>query len=158
MRSFTSELNKSFHDRTSLLCSLNVISLLNHKDEIELLLTDNKIDILVVNETRLDPTVDENLIQISGYNHDRCERNRQGGVVLVYIKDCINYEARSHLPSSLLELIAIEIKPKFSKPFLLLLWYRPPNYKPDDFEQVEKLLCLETSTVTTIPRRTKTKW
>ena len=32
--------------------------------------------------------------------------------------------------------IAIEIKPKYGKPFLSLSWYRP-NYKPDDFEQIE---------------------
>ena len=56
---------------------------------------------------------------------------------LVHIIDSINYEARSHLPCSLLELIAIEIKPKYGKPFLLLSWYRPPDYKLDDFEQIE---------------------
>ena len=53
-----------------LICSLNVVSLLKHKDEIERLLTDNKIDILAVNETRLDPTVHKNLIQISGNNYE----------------------------------------------------------------------------------------
>ena len=110
---------------------------MKHKDEIELLLTDNTTDILAVNETRLDSTVDKNLIQISEYGHERCDRSRQEGVVLVYIKDSINYEARSHLPCSLLELTAIEIKPNCSKPFLLLSRYRPPNYKSDDFEQIE---------------------
>ena len=57
---------------------------------------------------------DQNLIQISGYNHERCDRNRQGGGVL---------------PCSLLEVIAIEINPKCSKPFLSLSWYRPGDFE-----------------------------
>ena len=38
----------------SLICSLNAPSLLKHKDEIEVLLNENRIDILAVNETKLD--------------------------------------------------------------------------------------------------------
>ena len=39
----------------SLICSLSIVLLLKHKDEIELLVINNNIDILVVNETRPEP-------------------------------------------------------------------------------------------------------
>ena len=39
-----------------LICSLNAPSLVKHKDEIEILAVENKIDIITVNETKLENT------------------------------------------------------------------------------------------------------
>ena len=55
--------------RGLLICSLNAPSLLKHKSEIEMLLRDNKIDILTLNETKIDEIADDSLISINGYFH-----------------------------------------------------------------------------------------
>ena len=47
-------------------CSLNVPSLLKHKVEIEMLLRENKIDILALNEAKISETVCDSLIIIEG--------------------------------------------------------------------------------------------
>ena len=96
-----------------MICSLNAPSLLKHKDEIEMLLHDNKIDILALNETKLDETISKCHTEIEGYNHERYDRNRHGGGVCIYLKSSINYELvdiASHQDG--LELISLEIKPK----------------------------------------------
>ena len=50
-----------------LICSLNAPSLLKHKVEIEMLLRENKIDILALIETKISETVCDSLIIIEGY-------------------------------------------------------------------------------------------
>ena len=66
-----------------LICSLNAPFLLKHKAEIEMLLRENKIDILALNETKICDIVSDALISIHGYNHERCDKNLHGGGVLV---------------------------------------------------------------------------
>ena len=51
-------------------------SLLKHKDEIEMLLRVNNIDILALNETKIDETISSCYTEIDGYNHERFDRNR----------------------------------------------------------------------------------
>ena len=73
-----------------LVCSLKVPSVLKHKVEIEILLRENKIDMLALNETNISEKVCDTLISIDGYNHECYDRN--GGGVLFYIKDTITYD------------------------------------------------------------------
>ena len=107
--------------RGLLICSLNAPSLLKHKSEIEMLLRDNKIDILALNETKIDEIADDSLISIDGYFHERHDRNRHGGGVLIYIKDTITYEKLQIDDTKLcdLETITIQVKPKCAKPFVM---------------------------------------
>ena len=69
-----------------LIWSLNVCLLLKHKPEIEVLLHDNNIDILALNETKLDPNILKCHTDIDGYHHERFNRNRHGSGICVYIK------------------------------------------------------------------------
>ena len=77
-------------------------------------------DILALNETRLDNTISDSLITLSGFNLMRRDRNRSGGGVCAYIRNCINYRRRLDLENDSLELIALEINKPNSKPFLVL--------------------------------------
>ena len=43
---------------------LNIVSLPKHLDEIRLLLHDKKMDVLALNETRLDPTISDELVNV----------------------------------------------------------------------------------------------
>ena len=90
---------------------------------------ENKIDILALNETKLDR-------KIAGYTVLRCDRNSHGGGVAIYVLDTLNFEHRIDN----LEMICIELKSKCSKPFILLAWYRPPNYETETLTEENTLL------------------
>ena len=58
---------------------LNVASLVKHLDELPLMFLDKKLDVLAINETRLDSTISDGLVSIDGYNVLRADRDRNGG-------------------------------------------------------------------------------
>ena len=64
---------------------LNVASLTKYIDEIRLLLYDKKLDVLALNETRLDSSISDELLTIDGYDIIRADRNRNGGGVCIFI-------------------------------------------------------------------------
>ncbi|CAH3193083.1 unnamed protein product, partial [Porites evermanni] len=49
------------------------------------------LDLLAVNETRLDSTITDNLVHIDGYSILRKDRNRNSGGVCIYLRSNINY-------------------------------------------------------------------
>ena len=101
------------------------------------------IHILALNETKLDKSIDDSLVGIEGYTIKRCDRDRHGGGVAIYIKDTMLDKStmREDLPKSNLELVCIEIKPFRAAPFFVMAWYRPPNVSVDAFDQME--VCLQ---------------
>ena len=50
------------------LASLKINKLITHTDEIRILLVHNEIDILSINETKLNETISDNEVNISSYN------------------------------------------------------------------------------------------
>ena len=83
-----------------LICSLNVSSLLKHKDELEILMTENKIDIILINETKLDDTIRDKQVAIECFSLLRLNRNRHGGGVAFYIRETVNYEHQIDIKTS----------------------------------------------------------
>ena len=74
------------------IASLNINSLLKHIDELRVLISNSTIDILAINESKIDDSVFENEINILiGYNMIRNDRNRFGGGVVLYIRDTISF-------------------------------------------------------------------
>ncbi|RMX42805.1 hypothetical protein pdam_00022488 [Pocillopora damicornis] len=53
---------------------LNIASLPKHIDELRVLLSDNPLDQLSINETRLDDSVNDDEVYIPGYDIIRCDR------------------------------------------------------------------------------------
>ena len=99
--------------------SLNITSLLKHIDDFRVFLTDQNIDVLAINETRLNESIFDQ-VKFQGYNiirRDRSTNGRFGGSVCFYIRSNISYSVRSDLDSQLLEMMAIEIRKHNSKPF-----------------------------------------
>ena len=70
---------------------LNINSLTKHIDELRILLFDYSIDIISINETKLDDTIKSCEVHIPGYEFIRRDRNRQGGGVGFCIKTSINF-------------------------------------------------------------------
>ena len=60
---------------------LNICSLTCHYDELCVFMEDRAIDILGLNETRLDNTIADSQFDIEGYDIIRRDRNRHGGGV-----------------------------------------------------------------------------
>ena len=105
---------------------LNINSLIKHIDDLRILLVNRSIDILSINETKLDDSIKSCKVRIPGYEFIRCDRNRQGGGVGFYIKTSTNFAVHSDLYVSNLENLCIEIRKPNSRPFLIATWYRPP--------------------------------
>ena len=83
-------------------------------------------DILCINETRLDNTINDN-IKIPGYDIIRRDRDRNRGRVTIYIRSTINYKKHVEFIPENLEAICLEIQKQKAKPILIVTWYRLPN-------------------------------
>ena len=55
-----------------------------------ILLESKSIDILLINESKIDDTVLHNETYLSGYNIIRNDRNRNGGVIM-YLKQLLSF-------------------------------------------------------------------
>jgi hypothetical protein len=78
-------------------------------DEIKEVPTDNIVDLLIISETKLDESFNDNLFSVDGYKVQRRDRNQYGGGLLTFI--------RSDFPSSRKHFIS-------SKLYRMLLMFR----------------------------------
>ena len=95
------------------MANLNITSLLKHIDELRILLADSPVDVLSINETRLDDSVKDSDVYIPCYEiirRDREMNGRFGGGVCFYIRTNINYMLRSDLNIPDLENLCLEIR------------------------------------------------
>ena len=96
---------------------------------------------MALNETRLAPYVSDSHVIINNCSIPvRCDLNRQGGGVAIYVKDTISYKIRDDLPIGGLEIVCIEVQLRCSSPFIVLAWYRPPNYDKLRLIELEQIL------------------
>ena len=113
--------------------------MMTHFDELKLLIETNKPDIIGISETKLDKTVNDCDVDISGYRVIRRDRNCYGDGVLIYISESLNFNHREDLDFDL-ESISVEIKVGKYKPFLVTIIYRPPDKPVSYFDQIESLI------------------
>ena len=105
----------------------NVRSLLPKLPEIRLFLARTKATVFAASETWLDATVNDNELQIPGFNVIRRDRNRNGGGVALFIRDNIAFNPRPDLAVDGLEATWVELLPPKTKGILVCSMYRPPN-------------------------------
>ena len=106
--------------------TLNLNSIRYKFEELKLLVLDN-IDVLVVNETKLDSTFPVNQFKITGFNMYRIDRTDSGGGTIIYVRDDISCkELDKHTFPSDVEGIFVELNLKKYK-ILLLGTYSPPS-------------------------------
>ena len=77
------------------------------------LLADRPVDVLSINETRLDNLVADSDVNIPGYEiirGDRMTNGRFGGGVCFYVRTSVNYCLRSDFNINQLENLCIEIR------------------------------------------------
>ena len=112
------------------MASLNINSLLAHIDDLRVFIDNSNIDILAINESKLDFSVDDDQVYLTGFDiirKDRLHNGRSGGGVCIYLRSSLNFRICEDLLNDNLECILVEISNTRSKPFLVSTWYRPPN-------------------------------
>ena len=125
------------------MAALNINSLLAHFDDLKVFVLDSKIDVLAINETKIDSSVNDNEIYLPGFEvvrKDRSVYGRSGGRVCIYLRSNINYQIRDDLCDDQLECVVVEIIRPHSRPFIVSTWYKPPNSPQDIFRQFESLI------------------
>ena len=121
------------------MASLNITSLMKHIHELSILLNDQYFDIVAINETRLDPTIADNLVQIDGYSILRKDRNRNGGGVCLYLRSTINYKIRDDFVNEF-EVLTVDIMKPSSRTFNVTVFYRPPSCTEGFFKNLENII------------------
>lgn len=119
---------------------LNITSLTKYIDQLRIYLDGEPLDILSINETRLDSTIDDSHININGYCIVRKDRNRGGGGVAIYYRNHLSITSREELVPEGVEAVCIEISKSKCKPFLVASLYRPPNAKIEIFDKIQTLV------------------
>ena len=122
------------------IASLNITSLTKHIDELRILLANHPLDVISINETRLDKGILNSEIYIPGNEIVRRDRNRNGGGVCFYIKTAINYSLPTDLHINNSQNLCLEIRKPNSKPFVIVSWYWPPISPNEVFSSLENLI------------------
>lgn len=122
------------------MASLNIASLVLHIDELRILLAKQCLDVLCLNETRLDSTISDNIVHIDGYEIIRRDRNRNGGGVCIYIRTSMTYSLRNDFANDQYETLSIDISKPNSSPFNVTALYRPPGCDDDFFVNLENII------------------
>ena len=92
---------------------------MKHKDELFIFISKQHFDVLCINETRLDSSINSSEVNIAGYDLIRKDRNRNGGGMAIYVRSVIPYINRTELISDTVEAICVEIRKPKSKPLLI---------------------------------------
>ena len=122
------------------IASLNLVSLYKHIDQLRIYMLSKTVDILGINETRLDSSIQNGEVSIPGYTLERKDRNRNGGGVALYTRDSINYKRLTDLPDHNTELISIQVSKPKAKPFIVCTWYRLPRSTTEIMNRFEDVL------------------
>ena len=121
--------------------SLNINSIRNKFEQLKYFIKD-EIDILLINETKLDESFPTAQFSIEGFSKlHRLDRNENGGGILLYVKENIPSKILSkHYFSCDMEGIFIEINLRKVK-WVLFGTYHPPSQNDQYyFDQVERAL------------------
>ena len=115
-----------------LIAHLNINSLKNKFTEIHEILGQSLVDMLVLAETKLDSSFNNNIYSFTGFKMERKDRDRYGGGIIVYVRDDLPFRRRKDLECEHLESICFELALNKRK-WGILAVYKPPNTKNELF-------------------------
>ena len=96
----------------------------------------HSIDIISINETHLDSTINNFEINIPGFSLYRNDRNRHGGGVAFYVRETISHTLRADLSMTDIESLWVEMKSPDGTSYLLCSMYRPPSASHDYYDKM----------------------
>ena len=119
--------------------NLNINSVYPKFDQMKFSLQ-GRVNILILTETKLDESFPTTQFLIEGYSKPfRLDRNRNGGGLLVYIREDIpSKELKSHTLAEDIEGIFIEINLRKCKWLLFATYHPPSQYDKYFFDQVSR--------------------
>ena len=117
------------------LACINVDSLCKHIEEICYILINSLLEVLAINDSKLDDTIFDTEVYILGYIIIW-----SGSGVALYIRENLSYTSRIGLVSDTLEMICVEINLPHSRLFLVCTWYRPLSVEMQLFDEYEKFV------------------
>ena len=112
----------------------NCRSLLPKIDELATLFSAYKPDVVCLVETWLCMDILDTEISIPNYSIIRLDRNRHGGGVALYIRNCVSYNTVLY-GSTGLEVIVVSLS-KSNFKLCLCVFYRPPSSPPAIFDNL----------------------
>ena len=101
-----------------------------HNSEIASLLSKHHINILCLNETKLQPCTN---IEFDGYHTERKDHNSRGGGVAILIHNDIHYERLNTLDHYNLELVLFKVITNYKTLHLITIYVPPRKSVTDDF-------------------------
>ena len=120
--------------------SLNIFFLMPHIDELRIMISNEEPHIIGINETKIDPSIDDCQIIVDGYDIIRKDRDLNGGGVALYIHKSLNFKQCDDLHKYEVEAVSAEIKARNYKPFIVTSLYRPPDNFVSHFDEIEALV------------------
>ena len=78
-------------------------------------MNDRNIDVMGLNETRLEQNIPNSTVNISDYKIYRKDRNAAGGGVAIYVRETLPHSQRIDIGDSDLEIVYIEVMPKMQR-------------------------------------------
>ena len=120
------DLFKPFRKRGLHFLHINVNSLPSKIEELRNIVGHTKPVILGITESKLDSSIPDQEVNISGYSILRNDRNRNGGGVACYIRADLCFNRRNVFSSSIEYVFFDLLIPKI-KPISIGIFYRPPN-------------------------------
>ncbi len=130
--------------------ALNVRSLFRHKEEIEMLLMRSQLDILLLSETFLNYSVNNNLMEIKGYNFFRMDRDggsgkKGGGGLCVYSRPDykVTHLTEKNLCTPDIEIMWLCFDLKDTRKTFIANVYRPPDGNMQNFTEMLELQTLD---------------
>ena len=103
-------------------------------NDLKPILIDRLCDILVISETKLDDSFNNNLFTVNGYKLERKDRNANGGGIMVFFRADLPVRRINNLECEQSETIFLELKLN-NRTWGILCSYRPPSTNDSLFEK-----------------------
>ena len=87
-------------------------------------MNNSPLDVVALNETRLDHSISSGEVDLPGYELVRQDRSRKGGGVAIYVRNSLNFISRHEIVAPCIEAACVEIKKPNCKPFIICSVYR----------------------------------
>jgi exonuclease III len=110
---------------------LNVNGIRSKLDQVRLLVSESGLDLLCLNETKIDESVSDADISIPNFDIYRRDRNKHGGGVLIYVSSRINSTYVKTINLIEHEIIWLKLTIPYCKPIFICSVYRPPSHGSD---------------------------
>ena len=132
---------KNENKKKTVICHLNINSIRYKFDELREILDDKLVDMLIISETKIDSSFNDNLFQVEGYKTERRDRTAHGGGLMTFVRSDLPFKRRKDLECEELETICYELAMAKRK-WGIIGSYRQPSMTNQTFES-DMTKCLD---------------